>query len=87
MELLKETCVLIKAEVLGETSESGLVLSGDERGKKQERGKVVAVGEDVDKVRLGDNVMFKMYHTHTIEVNGEELELVEEEDLIATYED
>jgi co-chaperonin GroES (HSP10) len=87
MKLLKDTCVLVKAETIGETTASGIVLSGEERGKKQERGEVMQVGAEVSKVKVGDKVIFKMYHTHTIEAGDEELELVEESDLLATYED
>ena len=83
MKLLRKNGVLIKAHVLEEINEHGIVLPGSEAGKKVEHGVVTQVGSDVTTVKEGDEVVFKLYHTDTIEVGGEEYELVDEDKLIA----
>jgi chaperonin GroES len=83
MKLLKKDSVLIKSEVTQEVNDLGIVLPGSEAGKKREMGVVTQVGTDVTSVKEGDTVLFKLYHTDTIEVDGEDYEVVKESDLIA----
>lgn len=52
-------------------SESGLIL-GDGKDIKFSRGTVVSVGEDIDKVFVGDIVRFDRHRTYPIIYNGTE---------------
>lgn len=50
--------------------------------EKSAQGKVLAVGEG-KKVRVGDTVVFSKYNYDEIEIDGEELYLIKEENILA----
>ncbi len=50
--------------------------------EKSARGKVLSVGEG-KKVRIGDIVVFSKYSYDEIEIDGEELYLIKEENILA----
>lgn len=50
--------------------------------EKSDKGKVVAVGEG-KRVKVGDTVIFSKYSYDEIKVNGEDLYLVKEENILA----
>ncbi len=50
--------------------------------EKSDKGKVIAVGEG-KKVKVGDTVIFSKYSYDEIKVNGENLYLVKEENILA----
>ena len=56
--------------------------SGDD--KRAERAKVLAVGDEVTKVKKGDTIVFKSYNLFVIELNKKEFCFVTEEEVIAT---
>ena len=74
-------------------TKSGILLPASAKEKPQE-GKVIAVGEgkwENDKrvplsVKAGDKVLFKQYGGEEIKVDGEELKILEEEDILAIIE-
>jgi chaperonin GroES len=65
---------------------SGIILT-DSAKEKPQRGTVVAVGagkeEKVAQVAEGQTVLFKKYGPTEVEVDGEELLLLEEDDILA----
>ncbi|OGD67887.1 co-chaperone GroES [Candidatus Berkelbacteria bacterium RIFCSPHIGHO2_12_FULL_36_9] len=76
-----------------EKSKSGIVLPDTAREKPQE-GEVLAVGEGkyIDgrltplSVRKGDKVLFSKYGGDEIKVEGEELKILQESDILAIIE-
>jgi len=50
---------------------------------KTQMAEVVAVGKDVKEVKVGDRIVHSEYGPNHIKVNGEELLLVKEEDVLA----
>lgn len=84
--------VLIKPEEIQEKTPGGLVIppnASDE--KKPSCGKVVKLGKGKGKdgkilkfdVNVGDMVYFKKYAPEEIEINGEELYILDTEDILA----
>ena len=68
-----------------------IVLPESVRDKKSDKGKVLAVGEGRYEdgklvpmnLKVGDTVIFSKYGYDEVEVNGEELYLVKEENILA----
>lgn len=68
---------------------SGIVLADTARKDKSREGEIIAVGASKDgkgaQVSVGQTVIFKQYGPIEVEVDGEELLLIEEEDILAAY--
>jgi len=83
--------VVVEVSAAEETTAGGIVLP-DNAKEKPQRGKVVAVGPgkllDSGKrgplsVTVGDEVIFGKYGGTEIEVNGEEIKILRESDILA----
>ena len=85
--------VLIKMEEAEETTKSGIILAGSAKEKPQVAD-VIAVGpggmvdgkEVVMTVKVGDRVLFGKYSGQTVKVDGEELLVMREEDIMGVLE-
>lgn len=86
--------VIIKPAESEEVTSGGIVLPEKAR-EKQQRGKVVAVGPGklLDSgeratlaVKVGDSVLYGKYSGNEVKVNGDELKIVRESDILAKVE-
>ena len=84
---------VVRRESAEETTAGGIVLPDSAQDKPQ-RGEVVAVGDgyvksDGDKIALtvqdGDKVIFSSYAGDEIQIGDEELLLLRESDILATF--
>lgn len=84
--------VLVKAIPAEETTKSGIVIPGTVEKEKPERGEVVATGpgkmlesgsRSAMTVKVGDKIVFKKYSPDEIKVDGQELLILEESDILA----
>jgi chaperonin GroES len=55
----------------------------DSAKEKPQMAEVVAVGKDVKEVAAGDKVVYSQYKPDTVKVDGEELMIMKEEDVLA----
>ena len=85
--------MVVRRESAEETTAGGIVLPDSAQDKPQ-RGEVVAVGDgyvksDGDKISLtvqdGDKVIFGSYAGDEIQIGDEELLLLRESDILATF--
>jgi chaperonin GroES len=85
--------VVVRRESAEETTAGGIVLP-DAAQDKPQRGEVVAVGDgyvksDGEKIALtvqdGDKVIFSSYAGEEIQIGDEELLLLRESDILATF--
>lgn len=65
-----------------EKTASGIILP-DSAKEKPSEGKVLAVGKDVKEVKAGDKVLYSKYGPSEVKVDGKELMIVKEEDVLA----
>lgn len=70
-----------KAETV---TSSGIILAR-ENTEKLERSTVLAIGEDVTRVHVGDVVLYKSYTSDTMSIDGEDVAFIKEDDVLATY--
>lgn len=84
--------VIIKPIAEDITTKSGIVLPETMEKEKAEKGEVLAVGPGriLDNgqvapmaVKVGDKVMFKKYSPDEIKIDGEELLVISEQDILA----
>lgn len=84
--------VVVKPFTEDEVTASGIVLPDTVDKERPEKGEVIAVGEGklLDNgqrapmtVKVGDLVMFKKYSPDEVKVDGEDLLVVKEDDIIA----
>ena len=87
--------VVIKRIEQQRTTASGIVIP-DTAAEKPEQGEVVAVGSGKPmpdgavrplEVRVGDTVLFGKYAGQTVKIQGEELLVMREEDIMGVLED
>lgn len=65
-----------------EKTASGIILP-DSAKEKPSEGKVLAVGSDVKEVKVGDRVLYSKYGPNEAKVDGKELMIAKEEDVLA----
>lgn len=63
-------------------SPAGIIIP-DTAKEKPQMGEVLAVGKDVKEVKVGDHIVHTKYGPNEIKVDGEELLLIKEEDVLA----
>lgn len=51
-----------------------------------ERGEVVAIGDLVEKIKVGDKVLFKKYSVDEVKIDAEKMLIIAESDIIAKVE-
>lgn len=86
--------VIVKRRAVETTTASGIVLP-DSAGEKPDQGEVLAVGpgkRDNDgklipmQVKVGDRVLFGKYSGQSVKVDGEELLVMREDDIMGVLE-
>ena len=79
--------VLIEPKESETTTASGIVIPDTASKEKPQEGKIIAIGQgDGEKkltVKVGDIVMFKKWGGTEVKVDGKEMVLIKEEDLLA----
>lgn len=65
------------------TTTSGIILTT--QPEKLERATVLAVGDDVARVHVGDTILFKSYTSDNITIDGKEVAFIKEDDVLALY--
>ena len=73
--------VLIQPIAAEKKTEGGIIIP-DTSGEKPMHGNVIAVGDEVKCVNVGDVAMYDRYRVFEFELNGEKQLIVQEEDLI-----
>lgn len=81
---LNDRVVAIREEAATKTA-TGLYLPADKKEKSQ-IAKVVAVGKNVEEVKVDDRIVVREYSTTDIKVDGVEYIIVKEEDILAIAE-
>ncbi len=75
--------LVLKQVEAEETTKSGIVLPGQSQEKPQEA-IVVAVGKEIkSELSEGDRVIYSKYAGSTVKLDGEELMIIKEEDILA----
>lgn len=74
--------IVIK-NVEAEAKSAAGILLPDSAQEKPQAGEVLAVGKDVQEVKTGDRVLYSKYGPSEVKVDGEELLIVKEEDILA----
>lgn len=76
--------VVVQAEKAATKTASGLYIPGGAQ-EKPKSAKVVAVGSDVDEVKVGDSVIYKNdYEATVVKVDKEDYVIVYKKNIIAT---
>ena len=79
---LADYIVAVPEEAKTKTA-SGLYLP-EKSTEKPKVAKVVAIGRDVDQVKVDDRIIYKSYSPTEVKVEGVEYLLVKQEDILAT---
>lgn len=74
--------VLIQPIAAEQKTEGGIIIP-DNSGEKPMHGNVIAIGNDVKSVNVGDVAIYDRYRVMEFEINGEKQLIVKEEDLLA----
>lgn len=75
--------VVAQAEEASNQTASGLYLP-DNATEKPKTAKIVAVGNKVSDVKVGDRIIYKSYSSTEIKIDGQEYLIVKAEDILAT---
>lgn len=51
--------------------------------EKPQMGEVTAVGKEVKEIKIGDHIVYSQYKPDTVKVDGDELMIMKEEDVLA----
>ena len=75
--------VVAQAEEAETKTASGLYLPGGAQ-EKPDVSKIVAVGDAVKHVKIGDKIVYKSYSSTEVKVGKDKFFIVKEEDILAT---
>ena len=75
--------VLAQQEEAETKTASGIFLPSQTQ-EKPKIAKVLAIGGDVTKIKVGSRIIYKTYSTNEVKIGKDEYILVKEEDVIAT---
>lgn len=81
LQPLADRLVVKQSEEESKTS-TGLYIP-DSAKEKPSEGEVLAVGKEVKEVKAGDKILFTKYGPTDVKVDGQELLLLKEEDVLA----
>lgn len=81
LQPLADRIVIKKIEA--EAKSSAGILLPDSAKEQPQSGEVLAAGKDVKEVNVGDQVLYAKYGPAEVKVEGEELLIVKEEDILA----
>ncbi len=81
LQPLADRIVIKKIEA--ESKSAAGILLPDSAKEQPQSGQVLAVGKDVQEVKVGDQVLYAKYGPAEVKVDGEELLIVKEEDILA----
>jgi chaperonin GroES len=81
LQPLADRIVIKKIEAEAKSA-SGILLP-DSAKEQPQSGEALAVGKDVTEVKVGDQVLYAKYGPAEVKVEGEELLIVKEEDVLA----
>lgn len=73
--------VLVEPLEREEVTKAGIIIPDSAKEKPQE-GKVLAVGGKVKELKTGDKVLFSTYSGDEIKLEGRELKIIEEKDIL-----
>lgn len=76
--------ILVSPKKAEETTKSGIVLPETASKEKPKEGTVLSVGKECKAIKKGDVVLFKQYSPTEIKIDGQELYILDEEDVLAT---
>jgi chaperonin GroES len=82
---LKDRVFIAYTEDIEKTA--GGIYVPDTAKEKPQKGKVEAVGSEVEEVKVGDEVMFDRYSGSKVKLNGSEHLIIKEEDILGIVED
>lgn len=74
--------VLIQPAAAEKKTEGGIIIP-DTSGEKPMHGNVLAIGDTVKTVCVGNDVMYDRYHCMEFDVDGQRLIIAQESDLLA----
>lgn len=81
LQPLADRIVIKKIEA--ESKSAAGILLPDSAKEQPQSGQAIAVGKDVTEVTVGDQVLYAKYGPAEVKVDGQELLIVKEEDILA----
>ncbi len=74
---------LVAKNIEAEAKSAGGILLPDSAKEKPQMAEVTAVGKDVKEIKAGDKILYTKYGPTEVKVDGQELLLLKEEDVLA----
>ncbi len=81
--VLKDGVIVKIVDVLKDKAKSAGLAVPDDDYKAADRGEVIAVGPDVESIKVGDTVLFNRYMPSDVDMNGERMLYLLESDILA----
>lgn len=78
---------VVAKNIEAEAKSAAGILLPESAKEKPQAGEVLAVGKDVKEVKTGDKILYAKYGPTEVKVDGEELLLLKEEDVLAIVRD
>ncbi len=74
---------IVAKSLEAETKSPGGIIIPESAKEKPQMGKVLAVGKEVKEVKEGDTILYTKYGPNEVKLDGQELLLIKEEDVLA----
>jgi len=70
-----------------QTTESGIILEGANSTRESKRGTVLAVGPQVELVKVGDVILLEWAKAQVVKIDDAQRVIIDEENIVAVFED
>lgn len=75
--------IVVRPATVEEKTKSGIIIPDTARKEKPERGEVIAIGEALEGVKVGDTVVFSKYGYDEVKIHGSDYYIVKHDDVVA----
>ena len=79
--------VLVAENKVEQTTESGIILEGTTSNRESKRGTVIAVGPQVELVKVGDVILLEWAKAQVVKIDDAQRVIIDEDNIVAVFED
>ena len=78
--------IIVKQFEEEKITKSGIIIAESGKGEKPQQGEVMAIGNKVLEIKIGDKVLFQKYSPNEIKIEDKEYLVMKESDVLAIIE-
>lgn len=79
--------VLVAENAREKTTDSGIVIAGNDAQGESKSGTVIAIGPDVTLVKVGDKILLEWHKAQVVKIDDAQRVMIDEDNIVAVMEE